>query len=157
MLLSHWHPKNFPSKLEPQEKQIETKCNYHKILITPNSRHTTSFISGNRKADKTWYPEHKVKLRKENPFHTRTDTSRDKSLTLQLKVQLNLPLLNTLDIRKKWQGVPEMAKQKQTRLASMRTLVQSLALLSGLRIQCSRELWCRWQTWLGSCIAVALV
>ena len=32
-----------------------------------------------------------------------------------------------------------------------------LALLSGLRIQHCRELWCRLQTWLGSRIAVALV
>ena len=32
-----------------------------------------------------------------------------------------------------------------------------LALLSGLRIQCCRKLWCRSQTWLGSRIAVALV
>ena len=37
-----------------------------------------------------------------------------------------------------------------------RTQVQSLALLSGLRICCGRELWCRSQTWLGSSIAVAV-
>ena len=35
--------------------------------------------------------------------------------------------------------------------ASMRTRVQSLALLIGLRIQHYRELWCRWKMWLGSC------
>ena len=34
--------------------------------------------------------------------------------------------------------------------------VRSLALLRGLRIQCCRELWCRLQTRLGSCAAVAL-
>ena len=39
----------------------------------------------------------------------------------------------------------------------MRTQVRSLVLLSGLRIQHSRELWCRLQTWLGSGVAVALV
>ena len=32
----------------------------------------------------------------------------------------------------------------------MRMQVRSLASLSGLRIRCCRELWCRWQTQLGS-------
>ena len=41
------------------------------------------------------------------------------------------------------QGVPVVAQQKQTQLVSMRTPVQSLALLSGLRIRRHRELWCR--------------
>ena len=35
--------------------------------------------------------------------------------------------------------------------------VQSLALLSGLRIRHCCELWCRSQTWLGSHIAVAVL
>ena len=39
-------------------------------------------------------------------------------------------------------GVPVMAQQKRIWLASMRTQVQSLALLSGIRIQCCHELWC---------------
>ena len=39
----------------------------------------------------------------------------------------------------------------------MRAQVWSLALLSGLRIRRCRELWCRSQTWLGFCVAVALV
>jgi len=38
----------------------------------------------------------------------------------------------------------------------MRLRVRSLPLLSGLMIQRCCELWCRLQTWLGSCIAVAL-
>ena len=38
----------------------------------------------------------------------------------------------------------------QTQLISMRIQVQSLALLSGLRIRHCHELWCRLQTWLGS-------
>ena len=38
----------------------------------------------------------------------------------------------------------------------MRMQIRSLALLSGLRIWRCCELWCRWQTWLGSCIAVAV-
>ena len=43
------------------------------------------------------------------------------------------------------------------RLVSMRTRVRSLALLSGLRIRCYHELWCRWQTRFGSRVAVAVV
>ena len=35
--------------------------------------------------------------------------------------------------------------------------VQSLASLSGLRIWCCHELWCRLQTQLGSCVAVTVV
>ena len=35
--------------------------------------------------------------------------------------------------------------------------VQPQASLSGLRIQCCHELWCRSQTWLRSSIAVAVV
>ena len=38
----------------------------------------------------------------------------------------------------------------------MRTQVQSLASLSGLRIWHCPELWCRLQMQLGSCVAVAL-
>ena len=39
----------------------------------------------------------------------------------------------------------------------MRLWVQSLALLSGLRIPHCHELWCSLQMQLGSCIAVAVV
>ena len=49
-------------------------------------------------------------------------------------------------------GVPVVAQQKRIRLR-----VRSLASLSGLRIQCYRELWCRSQMQLGSGIAVAVV
>ena len=38
----------------------------------------------------------------------------------------------------------------------MRTQVQSLAPLSGLRIWCCWELWCWSETWLGSHVAVAV-
>ena len=48
-----------------------------------------------------------------------------------------------------------MAQQKQIRLRSMRTQVLSLAVLSGLRIQCCHELWCRSQMQLESGVAVA--
>ena len=38
----------------------------------------------------------------------------------------------------------------------MKRQIQSLASISGLRIQCHRELWCRLQTQLGSRVAVAV-
>ena len=50
-----------------------------------------------------------------------------------------------------------MAQQKRIGLASVRTQVQSLALLNGLRIWRGHELWCRMQTWLGSRVDVAVV
>ena len=50
-----------------------------------------------------------------------------------------------------------MAQWKQTQLVLMRMWVQSLALLSGLRILHCRELWYRSQTQLGSQVAVAVV
>ena len=53
-------------------------------------------------------------------------------------------------------GVPIVAQWKRIRLGIMRLQVQSLASLSGLRICCCYELWCRLQTWLGSCVAVAV-
>ena len=49
-------------------------------------------------------------------------------------------------------GVPIM----ELRLGTMRLWVRSLPLLSGLTIRHCCELWCRLQTWLGSCVAVAL-
>ena len=55
-------------------------------------------------------------------------------------------------------GVPVVAQLKRIWLASMRSQVQSLAVLSGgLRIWRCRELWCSLQMWLGSCVAVAVV
>ena len=44
-----------------------------------------------------------------------------------------------------------MAQQKQ-----IESQIRSLALLSGLKICRSHDLWCRLQTWLGSGIAVAM-
>ena len=43
-----------------------------------------------------------------------------------------------------------------TRLVFMRIQVRSLAFLSGSRIWCCYELWCRLQMQLGSCIAVTV-
>ena len=54
-------------------------------------------------------------------------------------------------------GVPVVAQRKRIWLASMRTQVWDLALISGLRIQCCHELWCRLKMWLRSGIAVAVV
>uniref|UniRef100_A0A8D0Q4B3 Uncharacterized protein n=2 Tax=Sus scrofa TaxID=9823 RepID=A0A8D0Q4B3_PIG len=51
---------------------------------------------------------------------------------------------------------PSWLSGKRIRLGTMRLRVRSLALLRGLRIQCCRELWCRLQMQLRSCIAVAL-
>ena len=50
-----------------------------------------------------------------------------------------------------------MAQRKQIQLGIMRLRVQSLALLSGLRIWRCHEMWCRSQTWLRSGIAGAVV
>ena len=49
-----------------------------------------------------------------------------------------------------------MAQWILAQLVSMRMQVQSLASLSGLRIQHCHEQWCRWQTWLRLTIAVAV-
>ena len=54
-------------------------------------------------------------------------------------------------------GVPIMAQRKQIPLGTMRLWIQSLALLSGFRFWCCRELWYRSQMRLGSGVAVALV
>ena len=54
-------------------------------------------------------------------------------------------------------GVPIVAQLKHLRLVTMRTGVQSLASLSGFRIQSCHELWCRLQMRLGSGVAVAVV
>ena len=57
-------------------------------------------------------------------------------------------------LRKVKEGVPTVAQRKRIWLGTMRLRVQSLASLSGLGI---RELWCRPQMRLRSCIAVAVV
>ena len=49
-----------------------------------------------------------------------------------------------------------MAQQKLICLVSVRIQVRSLAFLSGLKIWCGHELWCRWLLQLRSGIAVAV-
>ena len=54
-------------------------------------------------------------------------------------------------------GVPMVGQWSMNlELGTMRLRVRSLALLSGLKIWCCRELWCRLQTQPGSGIAVAV-
>ena len=53
-------------------------------------------------------------------------------------------------------GVPVVALWLTIQLGTMRLRVQSLALLSGLRIWCCCELWCRSQARFGSGVAVAV-
>ena len=52
-------------------------------------------------------------------------------------------------------GVSVIVQWKRIRPGTMRLWVRSLALLSGLRIQCCRELWYRSQTWLGAGVALS--
>jgi len=61
-----------------------------------------------------------------------------------------LPLENTVS------GVSVVVPWKRILPGTMRLRVQSLALLSELRIQRCHELWCRSQKWPGSCVAVAV-
>ena len=49
-----------------------------------------------------------------------------------------------------------MVQWKQILLGTVWLRVQSLASLSGLKIPCCHELWCRLQMWLGSGVAVAV-
>ena len=60
-------------------------------------------------------------------------------------------------LKKMKNGVPVVAQQKRNQLVSIRTWVQSLASLSGSRIQHFYELRYRSQTGLRSCFAVAVV
>ena len=64
---------------------------------------------------------------------------------------LQNPSLNLLYSR-----VRAVAQWKRIRLGTTRLQVPSLALLNGLRIRHCLELWCRSQTRLGSCVAVAV-
>ena len=62
--------------------------------------------------------------------------------------------INALEMRS---GAPVVAQWKRIQLGTMNLQAQSLALLSGLRIRCCQELWCRSLTWLlGFHVAVAL-
>ena len=52
-------------------------------------------------------------------------------------------------------GVPVMAQQVKNPISIMGMRVPSLALLSGLRMWCRQELWCRWQMLFRPRVAVA--
>ena len=58
--------------------------------------------------------------------------------------------------KKKKIGVPIVVQWKRIQQGTVRLKVQSLVLLSGLRIWCCCELWCRSQMWLRSRVAVAV-
>ena len=68
------------------------------------------------------------------------------------KVVLNVQVKNERAV-----GVPVVAQQLRNLTSIHEDEGSILALLSGLRIQCCHEVWCRSQTRLGSCIAVAVV
>ena len=53
-------------------------------------------------------------------------------------------------------GITIEAQQKGIQLGTTKLRVQSLALLSGLRVRCCHELWCRSQMLLRSGVAVAV-
>ena len=65
--------------------------------------------------------------------------------------------LRIMHFRKKKSGVPIVAQWKWICRASMRTQVQHLASLRGLRIRHCHELWCKLQMRLGSGVAVAVL
>jgi len=58
---------------------------------------------------------------------------------------------------KEWWAFPLWCSGKRIQLGTMRSWVPSLASLSGLRMRHCRELWCRSQTRLWSCVAMAAV
>ena len=60
------------------------------------------------------------------------------------------------DQRKSLEAFPLCLSGEGTQLVTMRFRVWSLASLSGLKIRCCCELWCRSQTWLGSWVAVTM-
>ena len=69
---------------------------------------------------------------------------------------LSLYTIQRYSFKKGWVGVPFVAQRKRIQLGTMRFPVRSLASLSGLRIPCCCELWCRSQMRLGSDVAVAV-
>ena len=74
-----------------------------------------------------------------------------------LRSSLDLKLLDNFLKYMSKNGVSVMAQWKLIQLGTMRLWVRFLTSLSGLRISCCCELWCRQQTRLGSRIAVTVV
>ena len=77
--------------------------------------------------------------------------------TLSLSIASNRQHIHMFPLEKVWRKFPLWLSRLRTQLASLRLRVRSLALLSELRIQFCRELWCRSQTRLASGIAMAVV
>ena len=88
--------------------------------------------------------------------HGRNSRSGDSRVTEALCIGITVCMCG-ISLEKDTYGVPVLAQQKRISLVHMRMQVRSLALLSWLRIWRCRELWCRLQTQLGSCVAVAVV
>ena len=76
---------------------------------------------------------------------------------LRLPTAHSLKEFIILSPKKPLPGIPVVAQRKQIPLGTMRWWVQYLASLSGLRILCCRELWCRLHIQFGSGVAVAVV
>ena len=91
-----------------------------------------------------------------NKNKTNLQTNRKLALIIHTIYKVNGKQITDLNVKCK-AGVPNVAQWKRIWLAPMRMQVQSLALLSGLRIQHCRKLWYRLQTRLGSGVAVAVV
>ena len=68
------------------------------------------------------------------------------------------PLAIIIELKlQRFSGVPLVAQWVKNLSSIHEDVVQSLALLSGLRIRHCHELQYRVQMWLGSCVAVAVV
>ena len=76
---------------------------------------------------------------------------------LQFKTPMHCYYVLTKLAKIKKTGVPVMAQWLTNLTRNHGLRVQSLPLLSGLRIWCRHELWCRLKMRLRSCVAVALV
>ena len=88
-----------------------------------------------------------VKVPKHQLLHQEEETSQEVLSVANLIVGLEIRDLGVL-VMVQWKGI---------RLGTVRLQVRYLALFSGLRIECCRELWCRLQTRLRSFVAVAVV
>ena len=122
-------------------KFLAWKCTFSETWST----HLSSFISSHTSVHHA-------------PSQTVLPTSTSCSQNLDvLTTCRTITTICCLHIERDSEGVPLVAQWKQIRLGTMRLPVQSLALISGLRIQRCHELSCGLQTWLRSLVAVAVV
>ena len=103
-----------------------------------------TYDKGDKFPAKGWPPQDLAQITLHTPrFHLSTKNG-----------QSSLDLKNL--ILKTASGIPIVAQRKRIRLGTMRLGVRPLTSLSGLRIQCGCELWCRSQMQFGSGVAVAV-